>query len=101
MIKLEMSNQQKRDGLLDVARTLNELGYSGPAFLLATIAEDYRNPTPESVPVSRICDAIGPHHGDRCNGGKVQSPNAQFTRDCQVCGGTGLVTTIAAESCDK
>ncbi len=37
------------------------------------------------------CTAIGPHHGDPCNGGRVQSPNAQFTRDCEVCRGTGEV----------
>lgn len=42
-----------------------------------------------------VCDAIGPHHGDRCLGGHIQSPNAQFTQDCAVCGGTGVKTADA------
>lgn len=28
------------------------------------------------------CRAVGPHHGDRCSGGRVQAPNAQFTQRC-------------------
>jgi hypothetical protein len=39
---------------------------------------------------TQTCEAIGPHHGDRCSGGRIQSPNAAFTRDCYECGGTGL-----------
>jgi hypothetical protein len=35
------------------------------------------------------CAAAGPHHGDKCSGGRVQAPNAQFTRECPVCFGTG------------
>ena len=38
------------------------------------------------------CTAVGWHHGDPCDGGRVQSPNAQFTRDCTACRGTGFVT---------
>jgi len=38
------------------------------------------------------CTAIGPHHGDRCSGGRIQSPNAQFTRDCPVCRGLGITS---------
>ena len=36
------------------------------------------------------CDGIGPYHGDRCSDGRIQSPNAQFTRACLKCEGTGL-----------
>lgn len=35
------------------------------------------------------CTAIGPHHRDPCQNGRVQSPNSQFWRDCTVCRGTG------------
>lgn len=35
------------------------------------------------------CKAIGPHHGDKCNGGRIQSPNAQFSQNCAECKGTG------------
>jgi hypothetical protein len=37
----------------------------------------------------KACESIGPHHGDKCNGGRVQSPNAQFTQDCPACKGSG------------
>lgn len=37
------------------------------------------------------CGAVGRHHGDRCDGGRIQSPNAQFTQDCPTCRGTGSV----------
>ncbi len=40
------------------------------------------------------CKAIGPHHGDPCNGGRIQSPNAQFTQDCPACKGTGFPPTV-------
>jgi hypothetical protein len=36
-----------------------------------------------------ICTAIGEHHGDRCSDGRIQSPNAQFTRSCPACKRTG------------
>lgn len=39
---------------------------------------------------SIACTALGPYHGDKCNSGRVQAPNAQFTRECSVCGGTGV-----------
>jgi len=39
--------------------------------------------------MSDECQAIGPYHGDKCSGGRIQSPNAQFTQDCRACGGTG------------
>jgi uncharacterized protein (TIGR02996 family) len=42
------------------------------------------------------CRAVGPHHGDPCRGGRIQSPNAQFTQDCRRCKGTGRTTGIAA-----
>lgn len=29
--------------------------------------------------------------GDGCCNGRVQSPNAQFTRDCEACRGAGFV----------
>lgn len=48
-----------------------------------------RDPVSDSFPAWVECDAIGPHHGDKCSGGRVQSPNAQFTRECDVCHGTG------------
>lgn len=38
---------------------------------------------------TRKCRAVGPHHGDRCAGGRIESPNAAFTRDCPACKGTG------------
>jgi len=41
------------------------------------------------------CRAVGPHHGDVCCDGRVQSPNAQFTQNCNVCGGTGDVGRLA------
>lgn len=41
------------------------------------------------------CTAVSPHHGDRCDGGRVESPNAQFTRDCTVCKGHGYVKTAS------
>lgn len=46
---------------------------------------------PELTPTAAIirCTAIGPYHGDRCDNGRITSPNAQFTRECPVCGGTG------------
>lgn len=37
------------------------------------------------------CYTLGPHHDDVCNGGRIQSPNAQFTRDHEACRGTGYV----------
>jgi hypothetical protein len=40
-------------------------------------------------PGRRPCQAVGPHHGDPCDGGRIQSPNAQFTQDCPACKGTG------------
>jgi hypothetical protein len=40
------------------------------------------------------CKATGPHHGDPCNGGRIQSPNAQFTQDCPACKGIGLPPTV-------
>ncbi len=36
-----------------------------------------------------VCTAVGQHHGDVCNGGRIESPNAQFRRDCPACHGTG------------
>lgn len=36
------------------------------------------------------CEAIGPHHSDKCNGGRVQCSNAQFTEACKACGGSGV-----------
>lgn len=33
------------------------------------------------------CDYISPIHGDRCKGGRVQAPNAQFTQQCPKCKG--------------
>mgnify|MGYP000358379697 CR=1 FL=1 len=41
--------------------------------------------------MKRKCHATGPHHNDRCNGGRVQCPNAQFTQPCDHCHGTGEV----------
>jgi hypothetical protein len=35
------------------------------------------------------CQARGPHHHDPCSGGRVQSPNAQFTQECRACNGEG------------
>ncbi len=43
----------------------------------------------DAMPAVEPCDHIGEHHGDRCNGGRIQSPNAQFTRQCPKCKGTG------------
>lgn len=42
------------------------------------------------------CEAVGPHHGDSCSGGRIQSPNAQFTRNCPTCQGTGFRTVETA-----
>lgn len=36
------------------------------------------------------CDHIGEHHGDKCNGGRIQAPNAQFTQECPKCKGSGV-----------
>jgi uncharacterized protein (TIGR02996 family) len=48
--------------------------------------------------VYKTCTAKGPHHGDTCDNGRVQSPNSQFTRKCAVCKGSGLVPdTIRAD----
>ena len=41
------------------------------------------------LPETVECYATGESHGDRCAGGRIQSPNAQFTRDCSQCNGTG------------
>lgn len=41
------------------------------------------------------CEAVGPHHGDRCSGGRVQSPNSQFSRACDACRGTGQLPGLA------
>lgn len=46
----------------------------------------------------RTCEAIGPHHRDRCDGGRVQCANAQFTEDCRVCHGTGRAPRRFVES---
>lgn len=47
------------------------------------------------------CTAIGPHHGDVCSGGRIQSPNAQFTRNCAVCKGTGFVEADGERTVDR
>lgn len=39
----------------------------------------------------RTCCAVGPNHLVMCNGGRFQSPDAQFSRVCVVCSGTGYV----------
>ncbi len=43
------------------------------------------------------CRAVGPHHGDVCSGGRVQSPNAQFTGMCEACKGAGRVPARRAD----
>lgn len=48
-----------------------------------------------------LCDAVGPHHGDRCSNGRIQSPNAQFTRECEVCKGSGLRQKKASDNMSK
>jgi len=67
---------------------------------------DCKSFTPEEVPdlfdnlgepVVK-CRAIGPHHGDECNWGRIQSPNAQFTRECPVCKGTGIIKKSKGKS---
>lgn len=41
------------------------------------------------------CEAVGPHHGDSCDGsGRVLSPNSQFYQHCRVCSGTGRTVGI-------
>ena len=35
------------------------------------------------------CWTLGPDHDDICRGGRIQSPNAQFTRQHEDCNGTG------------
>lgn len=47
----------------------------------------------------RVCDAIGKHHGDKCSGGRIQSPNAQFTQDCPSCNGTGQQPRLHVTQC--
>lgn len=38
-----------------------------------------------------VCTALGPHHADLCSGGRIQSPNAQFTQNCAICRGVGWI----------
>jgi len=38
---------------------------------------------------TEVCKAKGSHHDDECSGGRIQSPDAQFTRQCPTCHGTG------------
>lgn len=80
----KLENESVEDSLKDLA------AYALIALVLfredAAADGPCRNsPTPAG---DDLCDAIGPHHGDRCSGGRIQSPNAQFTRMCEVCCGT-------------
>lgn len=43
------------------------------------------------------CRAVGPHHGDVCDDGRIQSPNAQFTTQCHYCHGSGDVGGLLRE----
>lgn len=45
--------------------------------------------TRAAIALAEKCKAVGPYHGDPCNGGRVQAPNAQFTEACPACRGTG------------
>jgi hypothetical protein len=58
------------------------------------LADAYLSQQADPPKDAKPCNAIGTHHGDPCNGGRIQSPNAQFTQDCPACNGTGLTTTV-------
>lgn len=73
-----------------------DLGWEGriQAWLAATelLARHFLSLLDAGELVRKVnCTAVGWHHGDPCSGGRVQSPNAQFTRDCPACRGTGYV----------
>lgn len=49
---------------------------------------------PLAMLIGGECEAIGRYHHDRCNGGRIETPNPAFTIDCPACSGTGRTRGI-------